>query len=67
MQILLQNGCTALHRAVQFGNIEVVKRLLHAGCQQLRDKKGITPLYIAHNRNHTEIAKLLKPLNNQKK
>lgn len=68
--LLLQNGAqvdkctrtgkaTSLHRAAYAGHIEVVKHLLKAGADPLKeDSDGLTPLRKAEAQGHTEVVKL---------
>jgi len=52
---------TALHRAAEFGKVDLVKYLLERGADRtIRDTKGKTALYWAEHRGHTEIIELLQ-------
>lgn len=53
-------GATALHCAAVSGTPEVVRLLLEAGADpQARDEAGYTPLLVAAERGHVEVAKAL--------
>ena len=57
-------GFTALHLSVSSKSIRIVMRLLQNGANsEIKDKKGITPLQLANNKNLKEIAEIIK--NNQ--
>lgn len=52
---------TPLHRAAEFGKVDIVKYLLEAGADPLKlDTKGKTPRYWAETCNFTEVALILK-------
>ena len=53
-------GFTALHRAAEVGNTEVVRLLLAAGAKPDPDAMGYTPLKLAQMRHRTEIIGLLE-------
>jgi ankyrin repeat protein len=54
-------GMTRLHRAVEDGDIELVRELLSAGADKtLQDTSGDTPLEIASQLGHLELIPLLK-------
>lgn len=55
-------GLTALHHAINFGNIEIVKILLIGGAMQsmfTQDNTGVTPFDLALRKNHKKIIILL--------
>lgn len=53
-------GSTALHKAVEQGNLEMVQLMLEAGALvAAHDHQGYTPLHVAVKRGHTAIAKVL--------
>ncbi|KAF2864717.1 hypothetical protein BDV95DRAFT_680809 [Massariosphaeria phaeospora] len=52
---------TLLHRAAEFGKVDIVKYLLEAGADPLKlDTKGQTPRHWAETSNFTELALILK-------
>ena len=53
------NGATALHAAVENGHLEAAKVLLEAGAVQSNSMEGATPLVIALQYKHPNIALLL--------
>ena len=53
------NGATALHAAVENGHLEATKVLLEAGAVQSNSMEGATPLVIALQYKHPNIALLL--------
>ncbi|KPI93808.1 Ankyrin-2 [Papilio xuthus] len=51
---------TALHYAVEQGNVAIVKLFIDAGCKvEITASDGLTPLHIAVMKNQPEITKLL--------
>ncbi|XVE94066.1 hypothetical protein REPUB_Repub01dG0248400 [Reevesia pubescens] len=57
-----KEGCTPLHWAAMRGNIEACTLLVHAGTKQelmLKDKAGFTPVQIASDKGHRQIALFL--------
>ncbi|KHG18337.1 Palmitoyltransferase AKR1 [Gossypium arboreum] len=55
-------GCTPLHWAALRGNVEACMVLVHAGTKQellVKDKAGNTPLKLASDKGHRQIARLL--------
>lgn len=55
-------GCTPLHWAALRGNVEACMVLVHAGTKQelwVKDKAGNTPLKLASDKGHRQIALLL--------
>lgn len=55
-------GCTPLHWAVIRGNAEACTVLVHAGEKQelsVKDKAGFTPVQLAHDKGHRQIALFL--------
>ena len=53
-------GWTALHRAIMFNRIDVIKLLLHEGADVNRqNNRKDTPLHYAARYNYTEVARLL--------
>jgi hypothetical protein len=52
---------TPLHRAAEFGKVDIVKYLLEVGADPLKlDTKKKTPRYWAEKRNITEVTSILK-------
>ncbi|XVF45778.1 hypothetical protein PTKIN_Ptkin02bG0233700 [Pterospermum kingtungense] len=57
-----KEGCTPLHWAVMRGNSEACTILVHAGTKKelaLKDKAGFTPVQIASDKGHRQIALFL--------
>lgn len=55
-----EDGWTPLHRAAQFGRVEIARMLIDAGAYvDVQDKIGWTPLHWAAGRGDIEIAKVL--------
>ncbi|OMO75359.1 Zinc finger, DHHC-type, palmitoyltransferase [Corchorus capsularis] len=57
-----KEGCTPLHWAVIRGNVEACTILVHAGTKQellVKDKAGFTPIQIASDKGHRQIALFL--------
>ena len=55
-------GCTPVHWAAIRGNIEACTILVHAGTKQellVKDKAGFTPVQIASDKGHRQIALFL--------
>lgn len=53
-------GCTALHIAVAYGRLEIVKQLLTAGAlTSLQDVAGNTPLHVAAEKGDRQLVELL--------
>jgi len=50
------NGATALHAAVENGHLAAVRALLNGGARQLCSMQGASPLLIAIQYRHPEIA-----------
>ena len=58
--IILNDGRTALHIAVEHGFIEIVKKLYGYGLDiNAKNNNGITPLMIARERGHNDIINFL--------
>jgi ankyrin repeat protein len=58
--MITSDGATALHKAAEYGNAEVVKTLLDAEADvDVQDSYGYTPLIYATLNGHTEIVKML--------
>ena len=55
----LAQGVTALHAAAHFGHAETAKLLIHAGASLDRPSDKGSPLLIACQRGHVEVARLL--------
>jgi len=62
IDLLLKNGGTygTIHSAVRDGNISAVRDFIDNGVDVNSKKRGATPLYIALERNHKEIAALIR-------
>ena len=55
-----KKGSSPLHRATEYGRIEIVRLLIEHGADvEVKDKKGRTPLDVATEEQHDEIIKLL--------
>lgn len=55
-------GCTPLHWAALRGNSEACTVLVHTGTKQelmMKDKAGFTPIQLASDKGHRQIALLL--------
>lgn len=55
-------GCTPLHWAAMRGNVEACTVLVHAGTKQeltVKDNAGFTPVQLASDKGHRNIAFLL--------
>ncbi|ETN62064.1 hypothetical protein AND_006257 [Anopheles darlingi] len=58
---LLENGETALHAAVMFGHLPIVKQLVGAGCDcGVKNQDGYTPLQLARQQQYASVYQYLK-------
>ncbi|KAL2926784.1 putative protein S-acyltransferase 23 [Bienertia sinuspersici] len=59
-----KEGCTPLHWAVLRGHVEACSILVHAGNKQellVKDRAGFTPVELAYDKGHRQVALLLVP------
>ena len=66
--LFIQEGRSALHEAVESGNLEICRGLLKAGASlKLKDEVGLTPLTLAQQLENPEILKILSTVKSEKR